>query len=177
MFINIANNYLELKYHSSEEELLLALTSCNLGKVLIESEEAEEFISIQISRRDRFDSRFGIGIYNEEKGIGLEILPIPDKELVILGVNKNILGFELKTLSPSFAFETFTRFAGFYLLDENNLLVRDEIGFIKLDLFGNKKWEFYHDLVQDFQVMDKTLWVTTMENETFKLSLETGLPF
>lgn len=62
-------------------------------------------------------------------------------------------------------------------LDENNLLVRDEIGFIKLNLFGNKKWEFYHDLVQEFQVMDKTLLVTTMENETFKLSLETGLPF
>jgi hypothetical protein len=166
MQIMISGYIVEVHQWQSADQMKRALSACSAGYHLFgeDIEVASEFYTVSFYIRAE-EHRFGIGVCVGRHGVTPQVLLLPDQDLMVLGVQQEVVGMSLSKGTIRFHRSVPTLFRCFVALTERNLiLVFDEIGVMALIPDGQILWEHYKDIIIDSRLIGESLFVEFMDS-------------
>jgi hypothetical protein len=104
--------------------------------------------------------------------IGLTPQAICDGDTIFAGINEILVGLNSFTLAIKFTYKLPWLFHEF-ISSEGSLLVRDELGFVKISRDGQKLWEgITEGIIEDFEFNGKKITGSTVEGEDFSFIVD-----
>jgi hypothetical protein len=165
MYICLGNNLLKIKQVNSMEEIIEELKPCSKGYVILGKEWGLEYVHLSyaitifpgLNQKDKF----GVGII-QDPCLPPEILPRPDINLLIIGLNSKVVGINTVDCVIVFDIDLGLPFTSFYYLKEDNImLVYEEDGISRL--FENGKMvplSKTGDLISDIKFKNKIITIS-----------------
>jgi len=116
-----------------------------------------------------FDSSVIVPVGYADMGL----LPVAVKhgDRIFIGIDELLVGYDGAGCSCLFKYKMPTVFHEFVRFDQNELIVRDEIGFVGLSYAGNERWNFCIDLITDYEINQANISGRTEEGESFKFTI------
>ncbi len=108
--------------------------------------------------------------------LGLEPTAVSLDNAVFVGIAELVVGLDLSTGVTLFEYRMPTVFHEFVRIDQHEILLRDEIGFVLLSCSGEELWKFCTDLVADYEQLGNELHVTTFEGKSYQVRVGGPLP-
>jgi hypothetical protein len=148
-------------------------------KVIIgESEEQDrEFFSAEVQPefREAKLPRLAVGICSEGHGIAPQLLPLPDRGLLLLGLNSEVVAIRVATGEIAYRVPLGFLFRSMVpLTDCQPILVFHEIGVTAIRANGETEWTLGRDVLEDAWLEDGTLRMTFMDSEAVAVELSSG---
>ncbi|GIV87037.1 MAG: hypothetical protein KatS3mg054_1066 [Chloroflexus sp.] len=166
MQIMIGRHTVEIHQWQSADQMKRELSAYSAGYHLFgeDIEAASEFYTVSFHIMAE-EHRFGIGVCVGRHGITPQVLLLPDQDLMMLGVQQEVVGISLTEGTIRFHLSVPTLFRCFVALTERNLiLVFDEIGVMALIPDGQILWEYYKDIITNYQLAGESLFVEFMDS-------------
>jgi hypothetical protein len=140
-------------------------------------EQEREFFSatVQPEFREAKARRFAVGICSEGHGIAPQLLPLPNRGLLLFGLNSEIVAIRADTGLIAYRVPLGFLFRSMVPLPDSELiLVFHEIGVTALREDGETSWTFGRDVLEDAWVEDGSLRMTFMDSEPATVELTSG---
>lgn len=103
--------------------------------------------------------------------MGLLPLAIRHGNRIFVGIDELLVGYNWTSWSVLFKYKMPTVFHEFVRFDQNELIVRDEIGFIGISYTGDERWNFCIDVIASYEINQSTILGKTEEGESFKFTI------
>lgn len=119
-----------------------------------------------------FDSNVIVPIGYADMGL----IPVAVKhgDRIFVGIDELLIGCDEASCSCLFRYRMPTVFHEFVRFDQNELIVRDEIGFIGISFAGDEHWNFYIGVVANYKINQATILGETEEGENFEFTIPSG---
>lgn len=116
-----------------------------------------------------FDSNVIIPIGYAAMGL----LPVAVKhgDRIFVGIDELLIGYDGFGCSCLFKYKMPTVFHEFVRFDQNELIVRDEIGFIGISYAGDEHWNFCIDVIASYKINRDTILGETEEGKNFEFTI------
>lgn len=103
--------------------------------------------------------------------MGLLPLAVKHGDRIFVGMDELLVGYDLSNQSFLLKYKMPTIFHEFVRFDQNELIVRDEIGFVGISYAGNENWNFCIDVISDYEITQSTILGKTEEGESFEFTI------
>lgn len=136
-----------------------------------------EFFSatIQPEFREAKARRLAVGVCSEGHGIAPQILPLPNRGLLLFGLNSEVVAIRADTGGIAYRIPLEFLFRSMVpLTDRGLVLVFHEIGVTALRENGETPWTFGRDVLEDAWLEGGTLHMTFMDSEPVAVELASG---
>ena len=100
--------------------------------------------------------------------MGLAPIAVRCDERLYVGIDEILVGYNLVSRSPLFRHKMPTVFQEFVRFDANQMIVRDEIGFIGLSYDGIELWNFCSGIVFDYTIDESKISGENFLKEDFE---------
>jgi hypothetical protein len=90
---------------------------------------------------------------------------------IFVGINELLVAYDLSSRSCLFKYKMPTIFHEFVRFDQDELIVRDEIGFIGISYAGEERWNFCIDVISSYEIDQSTILGETEEGENFQFAI------
>jgi len=82
-----------------------------------------------------------------------------------------LVGYDVSSRSIIFKYTMPTVFHEFVRFEKDELIVRDEIGFVGISYDGDERWNFCIDVIANYEINQSIICGKTEEGESFKFSI------
>jgi hypothetical protein len=103
--------------------------------------------------------------------MGLLPVAVKHEDRIFVGIDELLVGYDGSSLSCLFKYKMPTVFHEFVRFDQNELIVRDEIGFVGISYAGDERWNFCIDVIADYEINQSTILGKTEEGENFEFTI------
>lgn len=103
--------------------------------------------------------------------MGLLPLAMRHGNRIFVGIDELLIGYDWTSRSVLFRYKMPTVFHEFVRFDQNELIVRDEIGFVGLSYVGEERWNFCIDVIASYEINQSIILGKTEEGESFKFTI------
>lgn len=107
--------------------------------------------------------------------VGIQPSVAVSNDLLALGLGGEVVAVRRQSGEQIFRYRMPTTFHEFLPWKGQELLCKDEIGFVLLSTDGEETWSFLLDVVGDFEVDGNTIRGETMEGQPFQTKLPEGV--
>ena len=87
---------------------------------------------------------------------------------VFVGIDELLVGYEWSSRSILFKYKMPTIFHEIVRFDVDEMIVRDEIGFVGISYVGIERWSFSIDAIANYEIAESLIFGRTEEGESFK---------
>jgi hypothetical protein len=167
----------EVRRFSEKTDLLRHLQKRGAFSLFESPEQEQQFYSIVI-QPSFISTKTGettIGICLEDQGISPELLPIPEKHLLLIGFNDRAAVIDSESGQVIFEHQLRSLFWSFARIPSSEaVLVFYEIGVKALDKDGRELWDYSRDLLKSATVESNVLALSFSDSPSVALELSTG---
>lgn len=162
----------------TKAEMIKFLNKCTLGHIIV-GENAIQQNNYYIAEgylNDTNNNCFGVAILSEGHGLKPVVLHIQEKSKLIVGANRNVyvIDYIKKEVERTFSFESL--FYNFLKVEEHRMIIAIyETGAAAINRNFEIIWNFYGDIVSEYEVEGDALKLGFLEGETIKLSILDGV--
>jgi hypothetical protein len=177
MRIAFAHDSVELKSWGLEAEMADYVSACEEGYLILGegARQRHDFFSVRIRLGFPGTSSFGIGVVSEGHGLVPQLLLLPEREQLLLGVNQEVTCVSIKDRRLIFRVDLGWLFHSFLELKQHGIvLIFHEIGVTAIDEIGNQRWTFTRDIIQSCIVAHSKIELQFLDEAPVRLSLVTG---
>lgn len=103
--------------------------------------------------------------------MGLVPVAVKHGDRIFIGIDELLIGYDVSSGACLFKYKMPTVFHEFVRFDENELIVRDEIGFVGISYAGDEHWNFCIDVIARYKIDQKTISGETEEGENFEFTI------
>jgi hypothetical protein len=103
--------------------------------------------------------------------MGLLPLAMRHGNRIFVGIDELLIGYDWTSRSVLFRYKMPTVFHEFVRFDQNELIVRDEIGFVGISYVGDERWNFCIDVIASYEINQSTILGKTEEGKSFKFTI------
>jgi hypothetical protein len=187
MNLSFAESVVELRSWGSKSEMLDYLARCDGGSLLLgeDAEREEEFYSatVHLNRAtapagggEPGGKRFGVGVCSEGGGVSPHLLLLPEKQLLVFGLNAEVAGVSVagrrllfRTTFDHLPFRSFV-----HARRRGLILAFHEIGVVALTEEGEEVWRYDKDVITECVVDGDRLTMSFMDSPPVSLNLASG---
>lgn len=181
MVVSFLESNIELRTWESKEDLTRYLGEYKGGSLLIKepSEHERKFYSATL-RPDYLGKKgeaFGIGVCSEGHGPLPQLLPLPEKRLLLFGVDNDLVSFDTDMRHVAFRLrlDISCIFRSFVQLKRHAvILVFHELGVTALSEDCQKLWDYSKDVLVDAELDGRQLKLQFMDAEPVALDIRNG---
>lgn len=176
MRISFSSHTIEIASLDMEDELRskLTATSLLLGED-VEDKSKFYLLTFSLDCGRARSPQFRLGICSEDGSLVPTILPLPEDELVIIGFNKEIVGWSSINKVCSFRLILDSLFASFLNLPKQGCILGiHEIGVVAITKAGQELWRYDKDVVTEYFVENDKLRLKFMDTPPIWLRLSDG---
>lgn len=188
MRLSFAGHIVEIQTWENKGDMMNFLANCNAESLVLgEDAEAEAgFYSASIhlnysaklhpSWDELIGSRFNVGICSEGRGLKPHLLMLSEKQLVIFGLNSEVVGICVKNREVSFRTSLdYSLFRSFVHLSQVEMILAfHEIGVVALTEDGKELWKYSEDVIIDSLVDGDTLQLSFMDSPPVSINVLSG---
>lgn len=161
----------------TKAEMVKFLNKCSLGHIVVGENAIQQNNYYIVEGYSDYDKNncFGVAILSEGHGLKPEVLNIQEKKKLIVGANRNVyvIDYIKKEVERTFSFEslfyTFLEVEGHQMI-----IVIYETGAAAINYNFEVIWNFYGDIVSEYQIKGDVLKLGFFEGGTIKLSILDG---
>ncbi|MCI0622311.1 MAG: hypothetical protein L0387_11705 [Acidobacteria bacterium] len=181
MRVSFAGSSVELRSWESKDDLRHHLNQCAGGSLLIGESREQERSFYSAKLRTEFlsekSNEFSIGVCSEGHGLVPHLLLLPESNLLLFGVNSEVVGIDTTKRRISFRihFESLFRCL-IHLKPQALILAFHEIGVNALGEDGKNLWNYSKDVLVGGDVKGNVLKLRFMDSDPVRLDLLSGRP-
>lgn len=109
--------------------------------------------------------------------MGLLPLAVRHSNKVFVGIDELLVGYEWSSRSVLFKYKMPTIFHEIVRFDKNEIIVRDEIGFVGISYAGTERWNFCIDVIANYKIDESKISGKTEEGKIFEFNIPSEKPF
>ena len=145
----------------SRNSLTAQLTPAAYGLLVTDSPNSWGYITFD------YDIIIPIGFAD----MGLLPIAIKHENKIFVGIDEVLAGYDEINSSCIFKYKMPTVFHEFVRFDQDELIVRDEVGFIGISYTGDEHWNYCVGLIATYTIDQKKIVGETEEGEQFEFSI------
>ena len=153
------------------------LKKCDVGSILLgqDAQQYVDYFSITVHLVNT-GNRFGVGIISEGHGLTPQVLPDSRRQLLIIGLNQQVVGIDMTKREASFQIDLglgalFYHFVS--VAELQTILVFHEIGIVAISEDGKPLWEYStDDIIEDWKVKNGKIPLKLMDAQPVELDLK-----
>jgi len=175
--ISFGKNSLGIRSWETESEMISFLQHCDGGSALLgqDAEQRAGFVSIDVQYNESPWPCFGVGMVSEGHGLSPQALLRPERQVVIIGLNKQIVGVDVDNREVCFEMDLDSLFFCFLSVDSLQIiLVFHEIGVTAIKEDGSVIWQFSRDVIETWDIGDEWLSIEFVDIAPMRIHLVSG---
>lgn len=103
--------------------------------------------------------------------MGLLPVAVMHGNKIFVGVDELIAAYNWPSNTRHFKYKMPTVFHEFVRFDRDELIVRDEIGFVGISYDGDEHWKFCVDTIASYEIKEMIIFGETEEGQVFKFTI------
>jgi hypothetical protein len=106
--------------------------------------------------------------------MGLLPVAVKHENRIFIGIDELLIGYDEAGQFCLFKYKMPTVFHEFVRFDQDELIVRDEIGFVGISYAGKELWNYCIDVIANYEIKESTILGKLDDGENFEFIIPSG---